>query len=71
MEHYTAQWKNVPSRLGKSNGKQDFRTNISKSSSVPMVSNHSHRRNAMKLNMLNTSPGNVPLCWRREQLTNP
>ncbi|SLM34912.1 P-loop containing nucleoside triphosphate hydrolase [Lasallia pustulata] len=65
MEHYTAQWKNVPSRLGKSNGKQDFRTNISKSSSVPMVSNHSHRRNAMKLNMLNTSPGLSPVDMNR------
>lgn len=65
-----AQWQSVPLRPGKSSNAERFpNANFLRSSLVPMVSNASHRCDAMKLNMLNKVPGKIAVYWQFGNLT--
>ena len=69
--HSQAQWQEVPFRPGKSSiAKQTLHTNALTSSLVPVLSNSSSRRDAMNLNMLNPTSGNVAVHWPHDHVTN-
>ena len=66
-----AQWQDVPFRQGKSSTvKETPNASTLKDSLMPTISNSSSRRDAMNLNMLNTTRGNVAVPRWVKRVTN-